>query len=481
MKNQNQYFPSCISEGVNPLSFAGRLLPLALCMGVPLVGMADDRISSSNRALDSSSGAAVLGGFTQFSPFKYIPPVSNPDLLDVDSPKLNPEEQIIADEYKAANYKAVAAAGLSLMDKGTVDDRVQLMVANSLAWTGRLAEASTIYEYLTNGKYADTANIGLANIQRWNGRDDIAAPIYQAVLERDPGNADALSGLVFTRRELNPKTVLTLGGSSDSSDEERRFVTINHRWRGDNNTRIYEVETSKVRDELPAIKAEQQELTLRYHDLNVPLKPRFELSTPSGNNRTLFGSVSFSLNDDQTFLYLGRLNWGRMAINPNALTLGLTAFHVGAVAWNDFSFGRLTGRINNYRISDKNTILTGSVNLDTLWRPLGNSIKPYLGMEFRDAQFNAPSYWSPEEGSGTAYVGLKGEWSADDWSIYSSAQVSGRLFGDAGNGWSVSAGGRRWLTSDVAMSMNLWAMASHRDNAAYRARSLSVNLEKLWN
>jgi len=32
-------------------------------------------------------------------------------LLDVDSPKLNPEEQIIADEYKAANYKAVAAAG----------------------------------------------------------------------------------------------------------------------------------------------------------------------------------------------------------------------------------------------------------------------------------------------------------------------------------------------------------------------------------
>jgi hypothetical protein len=102
-------------------------------------------------------------------------------------------------------------------------------------------------------------------------------------------------------------------------------------------------------------------------------------------------------------------------------------------------------------------------------------------MEVRDAEFNAPSYWSPEEGSGTAYVGLKGEWSADDWNIYSSAQVSGRLFGDAGNGWSFSAGGKRWLSNDVAMSMNLWAMASRRDNSAYRARSMSVNLEKLWN
>lgn len=456
-------------------------LPLIVCMGVPVIGFSNDKIVLPSTAQDYPGGAPALGGLNQFAPFKYIPPVGSTELPGVDLPKLKPEEQAVADLYATGDYKGVGSSGLALMNQGKVDEGVQLMVANSLAWTGRLGEASTIYESLTAGKHANAANIGLANIQRWSGRDDIAAPLYQEVLVREPGNADALSGLVLTGRELRPKTTITLGGSSDSSDEERRFATLNHRWRGESGAQIYEVETSKVRDELPGVQADQQDLTLRYHDLNMPLKPKFEVSTPTGKDRTLFGNVVLSLNDDQTFLHLGRINWGRLAINPNALNLGLSAFHVGAVGWKDFSIGRLTGRLNHYSISDKNTIITGSLNLDTAWRPLGRSLKPYLGIEFRDAEFNAPSYWSPEEGSGTAYVGLKGEWSADDWNIYSSAQVSGRLFGDAGNGWSVSAGGRRWLTNDVAMSMNLWAMASRRDNAAYRARSLSVNLEKLWN
>lgn len=481
MKNHNQKIVCCSKYTKNSVSFRGKFLPLLLCMGLPTWALADDRATLPSTVQDYPGGAPALGGLNQFAPFKYIPPVGSAELSGVDMPKLAPEEQAVADLYAAGDYKGVGIAGLTLIEKGKVDDGVQLMVANSLAWTGRLVEAATIYEHLTNGKHADAANIGLANIQRWSGRDDIAAPIYQNVLVRDPSNPDALSGLVLTGRELRPKTSLTLGGSSDSSDEERRFATINHRWRDNNGTRIYEVETSKVKDELPGVNAEQQDLTLRFHDLNMPLKPKFELGMPTGGHKTLFGSMALTLNDDQTYLTLGRINWGRLAINPNALNLGLTAFHLGAVSWQDFSFGRLTGRINHYRISDKNTILTGNINLDTSWRPFGRSLKPYLGMEVRDAEFNAPSYWSPEEGSGTAYVGLKGEWSADDWNIYSSAQVSGRLFGDAGNGWSVSAGGKRWLSNDVAMSMNLWAMASRRDNAAYRARSMSVNLEKLWN
>lgn len=465
----------------NSSCLGGMFLPLMICIAVPAAGLADDRVMLPNTVQDYSAGVPALGGINPFGPFKYIPPVGSTDLPGVDVPKLKPEEQVIADFYGAGDYKSSGTSGLALMETGKVDEGVQLMVANSLAWTGRLLEASAIYENLTSSKYADAANIGLANIQRWIGRDDIAAPLYQDVLVRDPGNAEALSGLELTGRELRPKTSITLGGSSDSSDEERRFVTINHRWRGDGGSKIYEVETSKVRDELPGVKAEQQDLTLRYHDMNIPIKPKFEISMPTGSNKTLFGSMAISLNDDQTYLTLGRINWGRLAINPNALNLGLTAIHFGVVSWQDFSFGRLTGRVNHYSISDENTIITGNINLDAAWRPLGKSLKPYLGMEVRNADFNVPSYWSPEEGSGTVYIGLKGEWGADDWNIFSSAQVSGRLFGDAGNGWSVSAGGKRWLTNDLAMSMNLWSMASHRDNSAYRARSLSVNLEKLWN
>ena len=458
-----------------------RLLPLLLCLSLPTLGFTNDRIISSSTMQDNPGGIPVLGGFNQFAPFKYIPPVGSTDAPDVNVPKLTPSEQAVADLYASGDYRGVGTSGLVLIESGKVDNSVQLMVANSLAWTGSLVEAATIYEYLTNTNQADAANIGLANLQRWSGRDDIAAPIYQGVLSRDPNNPDALSGLVLTRRELSPKTTLTLGGSSDSSDEQRRFATINHRWRGNGGTQIFEFETSKIKDVLPGVEAEQQDLTLRYHDLNLPLKPKFEFSMPTGRDRALFANVALTLSDNQTYLTFGRINWGRLAINPNALNLGLSAFHLGAVSWQDFSFGRLTGRINHYSISDKNKILTGGINLDSSWQPLGRSLKPYLGIEIRDAEFNTLNYWSPEEGSGTAYMGLKGEWSADNWNIFSSAQVSGRLFGDAGNGWSISAGGKRWLSNDVAMSMNLWAMASRRDNSAYRARSLSVNLEKLWN
>ena len=461
-------------------SFKVRLLPLLMCLGLPLAGMADDRITVPNTTLDYPGVLPALGGLNQLAPFKYIPPAGSATLPGAELPKLKPDEQRIADLYAAGDYQAAGTAGLALMAQEKIDEGLQLMVANSLAWTGRLAQATPVYQGLTKGRYVDAANLGLANLQRWRGRDDQAAPIYRDLLARDPGNADALAGLALSGRELSPRTTLSLGGSSDSSDEARRFATANHRWRDATGSKIFEVETSKVRDELPGVKASQQDVSLRYQDLNMALKPRFELSMPTQDNRTLFGNVGLSLNQDRTSVQLGRVNWGRLAVNPNALALGLTAVHVGAGTWHDFSIGRLSGRLNYYRVSDNNTVLATNLNLDTAWRPMGKAIKPYLGMETRDAKFNAPSYWSPEQGSGTAYAGLKGEWGTEDWNIYSSAQLSRRLFGDAGNGWSVSAGGKRWIAKDVAISLNLWAMASQRDNSAYRARSVSVNLEILW-
>ena len=101
-------------------------------------------------------------------------------------------------------------------------------------------------------------------------------------------------------------------------------------------------------------------------------------------------------------------------------------------------------------------------------------------MQTRDAKFSSPSYWSPEQGSGTLYAGLLGEWGSADWNFYASAQSGTGLYGDAGTSWSVSGGGKRWLSNDIALSMNFWSMASWRDNAAYRAQSATVSLEKLW-
>lgn len=463
--------------------FNTKFLPLLLCLGLPLIAAADDKGVLSSTMLEYQGVSPSLGGSIQLAPFKYIPPagvVNKAKQPGIDLPKRSPDQQRLVDLAAAGDYQAVGTQGLDLMTNVKLDDELQLVIANSLAWTGRLNEAISVYQGLSKGEYAKDANIGIANIQRWSGREDQAAPMYRAVLASDPVNADALEGLALSVRELSPRTTLSFGGSNDSSEMQRRSATVNHRWRDTSGASVFEVETSKVRDELPTSAASQQDLSVRYQNLSMALKPSLELSMPSQENRTLFGSLRINLYDDQVALQAGRINWGRFATNPNALASGLTASHAALSVGKNFSFGKVSGRVNYYNISDGNTVVTSNLNVDSSWRPLGNNVKPFFGLETRYAKFNKPNYWSPADGSGAAYVGLKSEWSAADWSLYFAGQVNAPFWGEAGNGWSMSAGGKRWLSSEMAISMNVWGMSSRRDNSSYRAQAASVNLEKLW-
>lgn len=460
-----------------------KFLPLLVCLGLPLTAVADEKVVLPSTTIDHLGISPSLGGPIQLAPFKYIPPagaVNKVKQPGIDLPKRSPDQLRLVELSAIGDYQAVGSQGLVLMVNAKLDDELQLMIANSLAWTGRLKEAMSIYQVLTKGEFAKDANIGMANIQRWSGRDDQAAPIFRSVLAIDPGNADALEGLALSERELSPRTTLSFGGSSDSSDMQRRSTIVNHRWRDSSGTNIYEVETSKVRDALPTSEASQQDVTVRYQNLSVALKPSLELSMPTQENRALFGSLRINLYDDRVSLQAGRINWGKLATNPNALASGLTASHAALSAGQNFSFGMLTGRVNYYDISDGNTIVTSNLNVDSSWRPLGNNLKPFFGVETRHAKFNRPNYWSPDSGFGVAYVGLKSEWNAADWSLFTAGQVNAPFWGEAGNGWNVSAGGKRWFSNDMAISMNIWAMASHRDNTAYRAQGGNLNLEKLW-
>lgn len=464
-------------------SFDWKFMSLIFCLGLPMASLADTNDVSPNTALDRQSVTTPSGGSIPLAPFKYIPPAGTSgktEQSELALPKRSPEQQRIIDLNAAGNYQAAGTEGLALISKEKPDDELQLIVANSLAWTGRLKDAIPTYQGLTKGKYANEANVGIANVQRWRGRDDQAAPLYRTVLAADPSNADALEGLELAGRELSPRTTLSFGGSSDSSDMQRRSATINHRWRDSSGSSIMEVETSNVRDALPTSQADQQDVTLRYQNLSLALKPSFELSMPTNVDHTLFGSAQIKLDDDQASLDIGRVNWGRIATNPNALASHLAASHIGLSETRDFSFGNLVGRINYFDISDGNSILTSNLHLASAWRPIGSNFKPFLGVETREARFNTPNYWSPSQGSGTLYAGILGEWGAADWNFYASAQEGLGLFGDAGTSWSLSAGGKRWVSSDVAISINLWSMASWRDNASYRAQSATVNLEKLW-
>lgn len=466
-------------------SLGWTLVALLFCQALPLPSLADTTDFSPGAAGGRQSITTPSGDLLPLAPFKYIPPpeagpVEKAQPAESASPKRSPDQQRIVDLNTAGDYQAAGTEGLALLSKEKQDDELQLIVANSLAWTGRLKEAIPTYQGLANGKYANQAAVGLANVHRWRGRDDQALPLYRNVLSSEPGNASALEGLNLALREISPRTLLSFGRGSDSSDDQRQSVTLNHRWRDSSGSTIMEVETSGVRDTLPGIEAKQQDVTLRYQSLNLVLKPSLELSMPTADDHSLYGSARIKLFDDQLALSGGRVNWGRMATNPNALASHLSATHAGINAAKDFSFGNLSGRLDYYDISDNNTVMTGNLHLASVWRPLGSHFKPFLGMEARGAKFSTLSYWSPDQGSGTAYAGLLGEWGAADWNVYASGQAGLRLFGDAGTSWSLSAGGKRWLSNDLALSLNLWSLDSWRNNAAYRAQSATVNLEKLW-
>ncbi len=458
-----------------------RLAPLVIFMGLPFVSWAQTGELLLNPNNDRTGTAITPGGALSLEPFKYILPAgASKNQQASESIKRNPEQQRILDFNTAGNYQAAGTEGVALMSREKLDDELQLIIANSLAWTGRVKEAIPAYQGLTNGKFTNEANVGLANVFRWNGRDDQAAPLYQAVLASDPENKDAIEGLELSSRELRPRTTVNFGGSSDSSDIQRRVATVNHRWRDSTGANIMEIETSAVRDTLPNFQANQQDATFRYQALNLALKPALEISAASRNGGSIYGSGRINLFDDQLSLQAGRINWGRLATNPNGLAANLSAWKAG-LTWNqNLSFGRLLARANYYDISDGNRIVTSSVNLTSSWRPLGNHFKPFVGVETRDAKFNSSNYWSPAQGYGTAYAGVLAEWDGPDWNFYTSAQAGLPLYGDAGNSWNVLVGGKRWVASDVAIGIGAGMLSSRRDNSGYRAKSANVSVEKLW-
>ena len=462
-------------------SARGCLIPLVICIGLPLSGWAQTGELPLNPNSDRKGTATAPGGAMLLEPFKYIPPAgASKNQQASDAIKRNPAQQRIVDFNTAGNYSAAGTEGLALMSTEKLDDELQLIVANSLAWTGRMVDAIPTYQGLTKGKYANEANVGLANIFRWNGREDQAAPLYRAVLATDPENKDAIEGMELASRELRPRTTVSFGGSSDSSDIQRRGATVNHRWRDSTGVNIMEIETSAVRDTLPTLQANQQDLTFRYQALNLALKPSLEISSATKTGGNVFGSGRISLFDDQLSLQLGRVNWGRIATNPNGLAANLSAWHAGLI-WNQsLSFGRLLARANYYDVSDGNRIVTSSVNLTSSWRPLGSHFKPFVGFETRDARFNSSNYWSPAQGYGTAYAGVLAEWDGPDWNVFTSAQAGTPLYGDAGNSWNVLVGGKRWVTPDVAVGFGAGMLSSKRDNSGYRAKSATVSVEKLW-
>lgn len=459
-----------------------RLACSALVYGIGLVGVA--WAGPSNEPVQLAQMGAPGSGEFFMAPFKYIAPRSTQSgstAESPDAPKRPPQQQRIVDLSNAGEYATAASEGLVLQATEPTDDSLQLIIANSLAWSGRLRDATVAYQRITEEPLVDDANVGIANILRWKGHDEVAAPIYRDVLAKNPDHYDAKSGLEQAERELAPRTTVNMGRASDSSESIHHGASISHRWRDASGYRVYEIEMGSVRDELPTpIESRQTDVTLRYSDLGLALKPTLEISTPTNTNQTIYGGLKFSVDDEQWQFDVGRMNWGKYANNANALADGLSATHVGGIAKREYAFGIASARLDYYNISDDNTVWTSDVRLVSAWRPIGSHVKPFAGIETRSAKLATSRYWSPTNGYGSLYGGLMGDWSVDDWGLFAAVQMGLPLYGDAGTSWSLSGGARRWITPDVALSLNLWGMSSVRNGSDYRAQSANLILEKVW-
>lgn len=418
------------------------------------------------------------------APFKYVAPKVNPATpsasAEVEAPKRPPNEQRIVDLNTAGDYAKAGSEGLALIASQKPDDGLQLIIANSLAWSGRLKEATVTYQSITEETLVDDANVGIANILRWRGRDEIAVPMYRQVLANNPDHIDAKNGLDLAERETAPRTAITFGGTSDSSQVQSRTMAVAHRWRDDSGYRIYEVEAAAVRESLPGVEAPLQEVTVRYQDVGVELRPTLELTLPTNIKNSLFGNLRLQFDEDRAQFDVGRVNWGKYSTNANSLLARETATHIGFSLKRSYELGEASTKVDYFNISDDNAVLSSDVRLTSAIRPFGNNVKPYLGIETRKATFTSPNYWSPSEGAGSLYGGLSGEWPWENWSAYGGIQAGLGLYGEAGTSWMLSGGAKYWITGNYALSFNLWGMTSVRTGSEYRSHAANVILEKIW-
>ena len=80
--------------------------------------------------------AAQPSGVNSWLPsFHYVPGAEQAD-PDEDIKRRPPAQQAVIRSDQAGQYLDAARSGVLLMRQGPVDDKLRLMIANSLAWTG---------------------------------------------------------------------------------------------------------------------------------------------------------------------------------------------------------------------------------------------------------------------------------------------------------------------------------------------------------
>jgi hypothetical protein len=280
---------------------------------------------------------------------------------------------------------------------------------------------SAILELHLQGQYENAATRGLNHllVKPWHHQLRFVVadlPLYKEVLAADPANESANEGQILATLELRSRTSINMGKLEDSSTIQRQSGAVTHRFRHGKGPNAVELEIGKVRDTSPALETREKTFTGRYTANTLSLKPT--LSLGGSNTGTNRGF------------------YGGVSIRAGE--------HEDVIELDKV----------NWAVLATNPLAVQS-----------NLSATHIGLQGTRS---------------TCYGSLTAEWDSPDAVFYASGQVGDSIYGEAGRSWSLSAGGKYWLASDLSAGFSLWSMASRRNGAPYRAKSANVILEKFW-
>lgn len=96
---------------------------------------------------------------------------------------------------RSGHYGAAIALYDSVLAKEPRNWDAALGRAQTIAWSGRFAQAESVYRALVDSGAGPDAQKGLARVIAWRGRLSESVALYQSVIAHDSSDAEALTGL----------------------------------------------------------------------------------------------------------------------------------------------------------------------------------------------------------------------------------------------------------------------------------------------
>lgn len=386
----------------------------------------------------------------------------------------------IKDRFDAGDYWSVGSDGMDFLNAEPGNDEIRMIVADSLAWTGRYADAIAQYQMLAGTTLSDNAALGMANVYRWSGRPELAGSLYRQILISRPDNPDAVDGLNRIARELRPRTEITLGNKSDSNSVEQNSFEFNHYWRGDDPALKYELSLNTSHYTLSSVDTLQRDINFRIEHPDMAMAPRLDVSVQQEPVDKTFAILRLKLIDaSDLHMTIGHVNWGYMAFQPNALLAGLDATQLGVDGSLLTRPGTISAIYNEYQVSDGNRLNETNIRFFPSWRPSGSEFRYYIGLSGRFASRNTPDYWSPDTGYLSTDIGFTNEWTMNngDYSIY--AQRGFHASGEALNSYNMGFAAKQHIGRDWMASLSAGMLENQRTDA-YHSKYLTIGVEMLW-